>query len=100
MHVRASILAFSVIFIQWIMDFIICNGLGIWMGMLTCRYFSMKVCYVTTSHVHVISLLCRRLYFPLYMFSMHCKVINLLLYTLYVLGISLERIIQDTFIEV
>ncbi|XP_065911554.1 phosphatidylserine synthase 2-like isoform X2 [Dysidea avara] len=27
---------------HWIMDFIICNGLGIWLGMLTCKYFSMK----------------------------------------------------------
>ena len=25
------------------MDFVICNGLGIWLGMLTCKYFSMKV---------------------------------------------------------
>lgn len=29
-------------FVQWIMDFIICNGLGIYVGMKTLRYLSMK----------------------------------------------------------
>ena len=38
-----ALMSVSIIFTQWIMDFMICNGLGIWVGMLTCRYFSMKV---------------------------------------------------------
>ena len=29
--------------LQWVMDFIICNGLGIYLGMKTCEYLSMKV---------------------------------------------------------
>ena len=28
---------------QWAMDFLICNGLGIYLGMKTCEYLSMKV---------------------------------------------------------
>ena len=29
--------------LQWVMDFLICNGLGIYLGMKTCEYLSMKV---------------------------------------------------------
>ena len=45
-HVRHSyntMLSMPVLF-QWILDFVICNGLGIFLGMKTCKYLSMKVC--------------------------------------------------------
>ena len=27
---------------HWVLDVLICNGIGIWAGMLTCRYFAMR----------------------------------------------------------
>ena len=30
---------------QWILDFLLCNGLGIWLGMKTCEYLEMKTYY-------------------------------------------------------
>jgi phosphatidylserine synthase 2 len=30
------------LFKKWILDFLVCNGLGIYLGLKTCEYFSMK----------------------------------------------------------
>lgn len=37
-----SSLSHSLIFNQWILDAIICNGAGIYLGMKTCEYLKMK----------------------------------------------------------
>lgn len=29
-------------FMQWILDFLVCNGLGIWLGIKTSQYLEMK----------------------------------------------------------
>ena len=39
----------NVIF-QWILDFAVCNGLGIYLGMITCRYFNLEVNF-SNSHI-------------------------------------------------
>lgn len=36
------LIAASLIFSQWVMDALICNGLGIFLGMVTLKYLSMK----------------------------------------------------------
>lgn len=33
---------------QWILDALICNGLGIYFGIKTCDYLAMKVCSAST----------------------------------------------------
>ena len=42
----------SAFVLQWILDFLVCNGLGIYLGMLTCHYLSMKVSNMLL-HLHM-----------------------------------------------
>lgn len=40
-----NLLKFSFYFLKWLLDVVICNGLGIYLGMKTCEYFTMKPYY-------------------------------------------------------